>query len=154
MITPLNNSIVHDSVKFIHATAGTNESDLSLKEDNKIVLTTRLGFILITCKDIVRAEANRAYCNFHLKDGTKLRASRSLKFYESKLREWNFIKVHKSFMVNLTHVEGYIKGKSASLVLSDNSMVPVSIRKKTRLHRVFNEQPELFSGHTFSSTAD
>jgi len=48
-------------------------------------------------------------------------------------------------MVNLTHVEGYIKGKGASLVLSDNSMVPVSIRKKHRLHRVFIEQPELFS---------
>lgn len=145
MITTTNNSVVHDSVKFIHATAGTKESDLSLKEDNKIVLTTRLGFILITCKDIVRAEANRAYCNFHLKDGTKLRASRSLKFYESKLREWNFIKVHKSFMVNLTHVEGYIKGKGACLVLSDNSMVPVSTRKKHRLQRVFTEQPELFS---------
>ncbi len=145
MITTLNNKTANESVQFVNASETTSESDLNLKEHNKIVLTTRLGFILITCKDIVRAEANRAYCNFHLKDGTKLRASRSLKFYESKLREWNFIKVHKSFMVNLTHVEGYIKGKSASLVLSDNSMVPVSIRKKHRLHRVFVEQPELFS---------
>jgi two-component system LytT family response regulator len=145
MITSSNNTNATSSVQFVNASEGSSESSLNLKEDNKIVLTTRLGFILITCKDIVRAEANRAYCNFHLKDGTKLRASRSLKFYESKLREWNFIKVHKSFMVNLTHVEGYIKGKGASLVLSDNSMVPVSIRKKHRLNRVFIEQPELFS---------
>lgn len=122
-----------------------NAPELTSKEQNKIVLSTRLGSILITCKDIVRAEANRAYCNFHLTDGTQLRASKSLKFYEAKLREWNFIKVHKSFMVNLMHIEGYVKGKSASLLLSDNSMVPVSIRKKTRLHRVFNEQPELLS---------
>lgn len=145
MITALNTSSIEKPLEMQKATEVTSDFELNANDQNKIVLTTRLGFILITCKDIVRAEANRAYCNFHLIDGTTLRASKSLKFYEAKLREWNFIKVHKSFMVNLMHVEGYIKGKGASLILSDNSMVPVSIRKRPRLHRVFDEQPILFA---------
>lgn len=106
-------------------------------DNNRLVLNTKLGIVVVKSNQILRCEADRTYCNFHLSDGTLIRSSKSLKFYEEKLREWNFIKVHKSNMVNLTHVEGYVKGKGGSLILSDNTMVPVAIRKKTKVLNVF-----------------
>ncbi|MBK9591216.1 MAG: hypothetical protein IPO32_06860 [Crocinitomicaceae bacterium] len=43
MIAQLNDMTAHDSVQFVNASAAMSESDLNLKEHNKIVLTTRLG---------------------------------------------------------------------------------------------------------------
>lgn len=104
---------------------------------HRLVLPTSDGVALVLCKNILRCESDRASCIFHLTDGTAMRISKSLKFYEPKLREWNFIKVHKSNMVNLRHVDKYDKSTNGgSLILSDNSAVAISIRKKPRIKKV------------------
>ncbi len=41
-----------------------------------------------------------------------------------------FIRIHKSYLVNLLHVKEYIRGEGGSVILSDNREVAVSRRKK------------------------
>ena len=56
--------------------------------------------------------------------------------FEELLSECNFFRVHKSNMVNLGHIKKYIKGKGGYVVLSDDSHVDVSVRKKELLMEV------------------
>ena len=81
-------------------------------------------------KDIIRCEADRAYCKFHLTDKKKIHISKPMSEYQEILTQANFLKVHKSNIVNLDHVEKYIKGKGGQLVMSDGSLVNVAIRRK------------------------
>lgn len=96
----------------------------------KIALPTSEGIEFFEVADILRCEADRAYCTFHLVNKRKVVISKSLKEYEDVLSEANFYRIHKSNMVNIKHVQKYIRGKGGFVKLTDDSLVAVAIRKK------------------------
>ena len=102
----------------------------------KIALPSLEGIEFYDINEILRCEADRAYCNFFLTNGQKITVSKSLREFEELLSECNFFRVHKSNMVNLGHIKKYIKGKGGYVVLSDDSHVDVSVRKKELLMEV------------------
>jgi two-component system LytT family response regulator len=102
----------------------------------KIALPSLEGIEFYEINEILRCEADRAYCNFFLNNGQKITVSKSLREFEELLNECNFFRVHKSNMVNLSHIKKYIKGKGGYVVLSDDSHVDVSVRKKELLMEV------------------
>ena len=99
-------------------------------ETNKIALPTAEGLELFKFRDILRCEADRSYCIFHLVGDRRVVVSKSLKEFEDLLLKANFIRVHKSNMINLHHVTKYLKGKGGSVVLTDGSILNVAVRKK------------------------
>ena len=102
-------------------------------EFNKIALPTLEGIEFYDTSDIIRVEADRAYCKFYLNKGKEILVSKSLKEYEDILEECNFYRVHKSHMVNLDTIVKYVKGKGGYVVLEDGSHVDVSVRRKEQL---------------------
>ncbi len=60
------------------------------------------------------------------KDGTKRTVCRTLKFYEGILADYDFVRIHKSHMVNINAVKQYRKGKGGEVLLSDGSELPIS----------------------------
>lgn len=121
----------------------SNQSDTSF-EFKKIALPTTEGLEFYLVKDILRCEADRAYCIFHLTDKRKIVVSKSLKEYEEILSDANFFRVHKSNMVNVGHIVKYVKGKGGHVILSDNSLVNVAVRKKDELLKVISNDPEFY----------
>ena len=111
-----------------------NENSNGINFDfQKIALPTDTGLSFYNLKDILRCQADKAYCIFHFVDGKRLVVSKCLKEYEGLLAESNFLRVHKSNMINLTHVDKYIKGNAGTIILSDKSRIDVSVRKKKYL---------------------
>ncbi len=103
------------------------------KQEHKIVLPLLDGFEVIRVKDVIRIKANDNFSNFHLTDGSRKTICRTLKHYEELLSDFEFLRVHKSHMVNLQYIKRYIKGKGGQLVMIDNSEVEVSQNKKKTL---------------------
>jgi two-component system LytT family response regulator len=97
---------------------------------SKIALPTNDGMEFFHLKDIIRCEADRAYCKFHLVNKKKIHISKPMAEYQDILTQAKFIKVHKSSIVNLDHVTKYLKGKGGELVMSDGSLVNVAVRRK------------------------
>lgn len=110
-------------------------SNLKLEDKRftKIALPSSDGIDFIEAETIIRAEAERSYSNFYLENGKKILVSKPLKEYEALLEQCNFFRVHKSHMINLTHIEKYIKGKGGYVIMKDGSHVDVSVRKKDDL---------------------
>ncbi|MEZ4810798.1 MAG: LytTR family DNA-binding domain-containing protein [Allomuricauda sp.] len=111
------------------------KSNLKLEDKRftKIALPSSDGIDFIEAETIIRAEAERSYSNFYLENGKKILVSKPLKEYEALLEQCNFFRVHKSHMINLTHIEKYIKGKGGYVIMKDGSHVDVSVRKKDDL---------------------
>lgn len=100
---------------------------------DKLGLATRDGLIFIKISDIIRCESDVNYTWFFLEGGEKILASKTLKEFEEMLDEYNFYRIHKSHLVNLSHLKRYVKGEGGSVIMSDNSEVEVSRRNKEGL---------------------
>lgn len=99
----------------------------------KIALRSSEGIDFVPANRVLRVEAHQVYSNFYLENGKSIMVSKPLGEFESLLESCNFFRVHKSHMVNLEHVEKYIKGKGGYVILKDGSHVDVSVRKKDAL---------------------
>lgn len=137
----LNGTTVEDNSQKIDVLR-SNKKDASF-DFQKIALPTTEGLEFYQVKDILRCEADRAYCIFHLVDKRRIVVSKSLKEYEEILADANFFRVHKSNMVNVSHIVKYLKGKGGQVILTDNSLVNVAVRKKDELLKVLAHYKEL-----------
>lgn len=99
---------------------------------NKISIPHAEGIHFIMTKDIVYLEADSNYTIFHLMNGGKIVASKTMGEFEPQLTQ-NFFRIHKSFNINLNHVSEYVKKDGNSVLMSDGALLPVSRRKNEEL---------------------
>jgi len=99
----------------------------------KIALPTMEGLQMVDVNSIISCSSDSNYTIFLLKNKQKLIASRTLKDIEEMLKEYSFLRVHHSYLVNLKEVNKYIKGEGGYLIMSDDSSVDVSRSRKEML---------------------
>ncbi|OAD46172.1 LytR/AlgR family response regulator transcription factor [Polaribacter atrinae] len=105
---------------------------------SKISLHTSEKIIVVNIEDIIRCKADNNYTTFYFKDNSKILVSKTLKYYADMLKEVNFLRVHQSHLVNTIFIKEFIKSDGGYLMLTDNSNVPVSIRKRNEVLEVLN----------------
>lgn len=92
------------------------------------------GFKLINVDDIISCEADDNYTHLHLKNKSKITASRTLKEIQNLLGEYEyFIRIHHSYLINLNEVNQYIRGEGGYVIMNDGSHLSVSRNKKETL---------------------
>lgn len=99
----------------------------------KIVLSTSEMIHVIHVDDIIRCESDNYYTNFYFTDGRRLLVSKTLKENEELLSRYNFIRPHKSHLVNTKYILNFIRQEGGYILMSDGSKVPVSRRKKDKI---------------------
>ncbi len=97
---------------------------------NKIALPTQKGYILIQLNTIVYCQAESNYCKIFCNNKKEFLISKTLKYIEEILDNELFIRIHKSFLVNLNYVAGYDKTNDLKVTLLNGIQLPVSVRKK------------------------
>ncbi|AGC76388.1 LytTR family two component transcriptional regulator [Nonlabens dokdonensis] len=116
--------------------------DLSIKEENssqltdKITIPTQEGFEVLPIKDIIYCSADDNYTHIYLENATKL-VSKTLKHFDDMLSDKGFARIHKSHLINVSHVTAYKKGKGGSVLLGKVEL-PVSPSKKLGLFEYFS----------------
>lgn len=101
---------------------------------NKIAIPTLDGLELIKVENIIRCSSDGNYTYIYHGKREPLLVSKTLKQIEEQLRGFSqFIRVHHSHVVNLFFVKRYRKGKGGSLVLEDDTIIPVSRSRKDTL---------------------
>lgn len=100
------------------------------KGSKKIALPTTNGLLIISLNEIIQCQADVNYTLFFTVDKKKVVVTKTLKEFEELLEDYDFIRVHNSHLINLTHVEKYIRGEGGIAVMSDGSKVDISRRRK------------------------
>lgn len=101
----------------------------------KIVLSTADKIHVLKVADIVRCEAADTYTMFYLQHGEEIVVTKTLKDYEDLLSEFNFLRIHRSHLVNMQYVNSFEKAEGGYVNLSNGTKVPVATRKKDELLR-------------------
>lgn len=97
-------------------------------EEFRLALPTKEGVHFLVPQEIIRCEAMGNYTRFFATNNRKYMISRTLAEYDTLLTPYNFIRTHKSHLVNKAQIsfidhDGYV-------VLKDGSKVEVSRRRK------------------------
>ena len=107
-------------------------SPRSPKVKGKITLPQQDGFQVLDVSDILYCKADDNYTEIFLEQ-KKILISKTLKYFEDVLAEFTFVRIHKSYLVNLNEVVRYKKGKGGSVVLSNGKELMVSASGKKAL---------------------
>jgi two-component system, LytTR family, response regulator len=114
-------------------------SNIEKKEvkDFKIAVPSSDGVHFFTIEDIIRLEADRSYTHIHLTNKKPFIASKTLRHFEEMLDEFQFIRTHKSHLVNPRHITR-ISNDNEFVLLTDGTKVEVSRRKKEEVLQQLN----------------
>ena len=93
-----------------------NNDCISIKADYKVSL--------VKYADIIYIESVGEYVRLHLTSGSSIMSLFRLKNMESALPSNRFMRVHRSYIVNLGHVTGYARGR---VYLDNEEYVPISV---------------------------
>lgn len=104
----------------------------------KIVLSTSEGMYVVEIKNIIRCESDDCYTYFYMEDGKRVIVSKTLKEIEELLGEYNFLRPHRSHLINTIHIKNYNKTDGGTVIMSDGSLIPVSRRKKDIILDIIN----------------
>src|SRR5690554_3951864 len=105
----------------------------NLKHNNKrIVIRTKGSMFVFDIKDIVHCQSDRNYTYFYLNDGRKVFTSRTLKDYEDTLCLPDFIRCHRSHIININYLERYDRGDGGTIIMKDGTEIPLSRMSRER----------------------
>lgn len=111
-------------------------NEMADTKNQKIVLSTSDMIHVINVDDIIRCESDNYYTYFFFTDGRKLLVSKTLKENEELLAPYNFIRPHKSHLVNLKFIKSYIRQDGGYILMNDGTKIPVSRRKKDKMMEI------------------
>ena len=97
-----------------------NKEYISIKADYKTSL--------VRIADIVYIESEGEYVRLHMTDGSSIMTLFRLKNMEASLPADLFMRVHRSFIINLKYISGYAKGR---VYLPGNEYVPIGDNYRT-----------------------
>ena len=98
----------------------------------KIAIPERGDYILLDTKEIICIEANRAYVEIYT-EKSKYIYAKPLKYFEDVLTENSqFIRVHRSWIINTNFVEKYSK-RDAEILMKNQLKISVSRSYKEEL---------------------
>lgn len=105
-----------------------NQSNVN--SEKRLVLNTHDSIYIVKVQDIISCKADRNYTEVNLLNQNKLVISKTLKDIEEMLDGCGFFRSHQSYLINLKYISHYEKGLGGTIIMQDNSRIPVSSRKK------------------------
>lgn len=85
---------------------------------------------VISSRDIISLEAISNYTLFYFRNGKKMLVSRTLKEILSNLDAVMFVRVHKSYAINLEYLHSFDFKAEMSVLMKNGKKIDVSRRKK------------------------
>jgi two-component system LytT family response regulator len=116
-----------DAEKTILETEPTDEIKLFQPGNEKLLLPVMEGYHLVPISDIVRCMAEINYTRLFLIGNAPLLSSYNLRQFEVSLTPFGFLRVHKSYLINVQHIRKVLRSHDGgNLLMTDGSEVPIS----------------------------
>ena len=78
-------------------------------QEQRMAFSSQQDINYVQIKKIIRIEGAKNYCYFFLSQEKKIVVSKHLGFYNNSFLQFNFMKIHRSHIVNLYHVKRFIR---------------------------------------------
>lgn len=139
LLKPVDPELLKKAVDKMADKLSTSSDQLAILKESvnqdakfdRIALHTSDKIVVAELKNIIRLEAMTNYTHFYFADGSKLLITKTLKEYDKMLSGSDFVRVHQSHLINMNHVQAYVKSEGGYILMKNGNIVPVSVRKKS-----------------------
>lgn len=108
----------------------------------KIVVKTLDNIYLLETGCITHLESDSSYTKIFTTEQGEIMTSRPVKDYEEMLAGFGFLRIHRSFLINLMHVKRLEKGEGGFVLLTGEYKIPVASRKRDVIINLLDELAE------------
>ena len=109
------------------------------RPNSKVALPTIQGIHFERLDQIISLEAQGNYTMLHFLDNRRLLVSKTLREIENLLHDGRFIRIHRSFNINLDHLLKYVRGKGGYVEMENGATIAVSAGKKDHFLEMLNK---------------
>lgn len=96
----------HDLLSTIDIAFYNFQKSKIINRSKELFIKSGSTYVKVGVNDILYVEANDNYCFIHCKQ-KKFLISQTLKVIEQRLSEYNFLRIHRSFLINYEHIEKF-----------------------------------------------
>lgn len=128
-----NNLSLENRAKQLNLLFETLHMGRMSKSFDKIALPSSTGFEIIALSQVAYIEADQRYSLFHLSDERKILVTRNIGEYEEILDPDIFLRIHRSYIVNLNYIKKYVRGEGGQVQMKTGICLDVSKSKKEDL---------------------
>ncbi|RCR67742.1 LytR/AlgR family response regulator transcription factor [Larkinella punicea] len=96
------------------------------------------GISFFDTDSIIFCRADGSYTTLYMRNKQQVVVAKKLKDFETLLAESDFCRVHHSALINVRHVQKYVKGEGGYVILSEGHHIDVSRRKKEDFLRLMD----------------
>lgn len=111
-----------------------------VESSKKYLIANGKEMKFLSVNEIAYLEADGNYTNVITTSSKKYVSIRKIREFENSLPEDDFLRVHNSYIVNLTYVNKFFIDNECQIEMENGDHVPVSRRKKTtflsRFHKI------------------
>ena len=100
---------------------------------DKIALPYQNGVIFAEIKNVIYCESDNNYTRIYTVDGKKYLVAKTLGDIQEVLEERNFLRIHRQYLINLSHIKKYVRGDGNYVIMSNDQSIPVARNQKERL---------------------
>ena len=104
-----------------------------------IAIESNKNIKILNVAKITYLEASGSSSSIYLEDETMLKVSKNLGFYEKLLDSKYFLRVHRSYIINIAYLENITRDSGGQYcVLKENCIIPISNRKFPSLKKLLH----------------
>ena len=100
---------------------------------DKIALPYQNGVIFAEIKNVIYCESDNNYTRIYTVDGKKYLVAKTLGDIQDVFEERNFLRIHRQYLINLSHIKKYVRGDGNYVIMSNDQSIPVARNQKERL---------------------
>jgi two-component system LytT family response regulator len=96
---------------------------------DKLALPTANGHVFVDPNEILYCQADEEYTRITTIASTHL-ISKHLKYFEARLSSRRFLRIHKSYLLNLEHIRSTVKSEGGYVIMTNDKLIPIGRSKK------------------------
>ena len=98
---------------------------------------SRITLIFVSTSDILYCEAESNYTTVVLPN-RKIVVSKTLKEIDEALSGVDFYRIHNSFLINLNHIQKFVRGDGGYVLMNDGKAVSISRSRRQEFMELFS----------------
>ena len=100
------------------------------------------GFDFVSIKDIYYLEADGMYTQLYRHNGERMLVSKSLSKFEQALELKGFLRIHRSYLVNLIHIQSINRNNGCSVQMVNGKEIPIPYKNRKAMIEHINQMSQ------------
>jgi two-component system LytT family response regulator len=146
LLKPVEAQTLERALARVHIAAPAATQYQSLKENLQaeapcsISLATADGFDIVALCDVLYLKADGAYTEVHTRNQGCITVSKKLGDFEKLLPETQFMRIHRSLLINLQEIQRFSRQDGGQLTLKNGIKLSVSSDRKAALQQYLSKR--------------